>query len=161
MENFDEELVSPASVPETAQLIVTEDIRSYIYETAKWTKFLSIMGFIFTAFIALAAFGAGAIVNTLPDTPGMGAFKAIGGAGITIIYLLFALLYFYPSLLLYKYSGAAKNAVLYGDQPSLSIAMSKMKSLFKFWGIFTIVIIGAYVLILIALALGTAATMAR
>ncbi|TDO24847.1 DUF5362 family protein [Pedobacter duraquae] len=163
MENFDEELVSPASEPENIALVVTEDIRSYIYETAKWSRFLSIVGFILSAIVALAAFGAGAVISSMPDTPGIGIFKAIGGAGVTILYLLFALMYFYPSLLLYKYAGAAKNAVLYGDQPSLSIAMSKMKSLFKFWGILTIVIIAAYVLLIIFMVAlgGFAASMAR
>ncbi|RZM30436.1 MAG: hypothetical protein EOO88_00760 [Pedobacter sp.] len=163
MENFDEQPVNPVSQSENVSLIVTEDVRSYIYETAKWTKFLSIVGFIFSAFMALAAFAIGGLMSSLPDTPGMGAFRAIGGAGITVVYLLLALMYFYPSLLMYKYSGAAKNAVLYGDQPSLSLAMSKMKSIFKFWGIVTIVFLAIYVLaIVFVIALGgAAASMAR
>ena len=162
MENFDEQPVNPAPEHETVSLIVTEDIRSYIYETAKWTKFLSIVGFIATAFMAIAAFGVGAMVSSMPDTPGMGAFKAMGGAGITVLYLLLALLYFYPSLLMHKFSDSAKNAVLYGDQPSLSIAMSKMKSIFKFWGIATIVVLSLYILaIVVIIAIGgAAATMA-
>lgn len=163
MENLDEQSVQPTPEHQPLTLIVTEDIRSYIYETSKWTKFLSIVGFVFTAFMVIAAFGVGAVVSSMGDAPQMAPFRAIGGAGITIIYLLFALMYFYPSLLMYKYSGAAKNAVLYGDQPSLSVAMSKMKSIFKFWGIVTIILIAVYVLaIVFVIALGgAAASMAR
>lgn len=160
MENF-EETKPVQQTNELAPLIVTEDIRSYIYETAKWTKFLSIMGFIFCGFIIIAAFTIPALMSTLGDSMGPGsAFAKVGGGFLTFIYLLMGLLYFYPSLLLFKYATAAKKAVLFGDQLSLGIAMSKMKSFFKFWGILTIIILALYaIIILFAVVAGIGAGM--
>ena len=32
-------------------MVITEDVRSYLYDISKWTRFLSIIGFVFTALI--------------------------------------------------------------------------------------------------------------
>ena len=116
---------------EVEALWISEDVRSYIYETAKWTKFLSIVGFIFSALTALTAFGANAFLSTIaaasPDSP----LLKVGAAGITIVYLLLAVIQFYPSFQLYKFSIAANQAILFGEQATLSEAMGKLKSFFK------------------------------
>ena len=129
-------------------LTVTEDIRSYIYETAKWTKFLSIVGVVVTGIMILFSFSAEALISTMNGKVGAAnnPWAALGGGFLTVVFLLSALLYFYPSLLMFKYANSAKQAVLYGDQPALSEAMSKMKSFFKFWGIITITILGLYII---------------
>jgi hypothetical protein len=130
-------------------LLITEDIRSYLYDTAKWTKFLSIIGFVFTALIALAAFGAGAFVSLLGTYSPGNPLAAMGSGFLTVYFLVIALLYFYPSLLMFKHSNAAKKAVLYGDQESLSLAMLNLKSFFKFWGVLMIVLIVFYFLVML------------
>lgn len=137
-----------------APLTITEDIRSYLYETAKWTKFLSIIGFIFTAIMVLFTFGIGAFITALSKLSPANPMLAMGSGFLTVYCLLIALLYFYPSLLMFKHSNAAKKAVLYGDQLSLSAAMSSMKSFFKFWGILMIIMIALYVIIFIMAIIG-------
>lgn len=143
MENIEEK------APEV--LIITEDIRSYIYETAKWAGFLSVVGFVLTALMVVFSFGIGSIMAVINNTLGAAnnPYAALGTGVLTVFCLLCALLYFYPSLLLFKYANSARKAVLFADQPTLSIAMSKMKSFFKFWGILTIVILAFYVLVLL------------
>ena len=163
MENFEE--IPPVN-PENSDresLIITEDIRSYIYETAKWTKFLSIIGFIGTGFLVLISFSVGAIISAAGTFMGpANPYAAMGSGVLTVTMLLTALLYFYPSFILFKYSNAARKAVLYEDQHSLAVAAAKMKSFFKFWGILTIVMLAFYVLfflIMVVAGIG-AATMA-
>lgn len=133
------------------ELIITEDIRSYIYDTSKWARFLSIVGMVMAGLTALAAFATTAMIASMNAVVGEAAnpYAKMGSGLLTFIMLLVALLYFYPSLLLFKYSSSAKSAVLYGDQASLTGAMSKMKSFFKFWGILTIFIICCYFLAII------------
>jgi len=168
MDNYEEkqpEETAPVEhEDEMEALIITEDIRSYIYETAKWTHFLSIVGFILTGLMVVSAFTVGPLMSTIGNAmgPGGALISKLGGGFITVLYLFIALFYFYPSLLMFKYSRSAKTAVLFADQPSLSIAMSKMKSLFKFWGIFTIVIIAFYILAIVFMVVAGvgAATMA-
>nr|WP_068886579.1 DUF5362 family protein [Pedobacter panaciterrae] len=153
MEHFEEEnpeetTQNDPQEGEEVLLTVTEDIRSYIYETARWTKFLSIIGFVATGIMVLFSFSAEALISAMNGRVGAAnnPWAALGGGFLTVVFLLSALLYFYPSLLMFKYANAAKQAVLFGDQPALSEAMSKMKSFFKFWGIITITILGLYII---------------
>jgi hypothetical protein len=162
MENFEETPAPLSEAHATETLKVTEDVRSYMYETAKWTKFLSIIGFIGTGFMVLISFSVGAIMSVMDNMLGdANPYAKLGTGALTVILLLSALLYFYPSLLLFKYSNAAKKAVLYEDQASLGIAVSKLKSFFKFWGILIIVVLAFYIIIfLFAIVAGIgAATM--
>jgi hypothetical protein len=155
MQNFEEtkpeENTPVDQEPEMETLIITEDIRSYIYESAKWSKFLSIVGFVATGFMVLVAFSAGGIISTMNSMVGEAnnPYAKLGAGALTVLLLLLALLYFYPSLLLFKYSSAAKKAVLFGDQPNLAVAMSKLKSFFKFWGVLAIVALGFNLLIIL------------
>lgn len=159
MSDFEEIKQNPEEEEGTAALWINEDVRSYVYETAKWTKFLSVVGFVFSALTAITAFGASAFLNSLATvSPGNPMLK-LGSAAITIIYLLLALVQFYPSFLLFKFSTSATQAILYGDEASLSIAMHKLKSFFKFWGILTMIFIGFYIMVLFsAIVIGLGAS---
>jgi len=151
MEDFEQ-------TPQEVKLIVTEEMRSYLYEIAKWARFLSIVGFILSAFLIIGSFGIGAALTANPAMVAqLGPLAGAGAIGVTIVYLILALMYFYPSLLLFRFSNKGKQGVLYGDQESLNDAMMNMKSLFKFWGIFTIVIMICYFLFILLFA----ASMAR
>jgi len=159
MSDFEEIKQNPEEEEETGALWITEDVRSYVYETAKWTKFLSVVGFVFSALTAITAFGASAFLTSLATvSPGNPLLK-MGSAAITILYLLIALIQFYPSFLLFKFSTSATQAILYADEASLSIAMSKLKSFFKFWGILTMIFIGFYIMVLLsAIVIGLGAS---
>lgn len=160
MDNLEE--TNQERIAELSQqpLVITEDIRSYLYDTAKWTKFLSIVGFVITALVAMMGFGAGAFVAVLAKMSPGNPLAAMGSGFLTVYFLVIALLYFYPSLLLFKHSNAANKAILYGDQDSLADAMVNLRSFFKFWGILMIVLISFYILtiiLFIVAGLGSAA----
>lgn len=148
--------------PEPVTLTVTEDIRSFIYESSKWTKFLAIVGFVFTGLMIMLSLSVSAIISSMNSMVGAqnNPYAAMGTGFLTVFLLIMAAIYFYPSFILFKFSTSAKQAVLYGDQESLSVAMNKMKSFFKFWGILLIVILGFYGLaILSAIVAGVGANM--
>lgn len=146
MENAD--ALKPGHEPaEPVILRVTEDVRSYLYETSKWSRFLSIVGFVICALIVIFAFSVPAILSAIAVQLPANPLAKVSSGLFTIPYLIIGLLYFYPSLLLFKFANAAKTAVLYNDQPSLSTAISKMKSFFKFWGILTIIAIALNLLL--------------
>ncbi|MBB2145419.1 hypothetical protein GM921_07985 [Pedobacter sp. LMG 31464] len=147
MENLEE----TTETHEQTTLVVSEEIRSYIYEIAKWAGFLAIVGFVFTGIMIIGAFTIGAAMNTSPEIMLMaGPLGKFGSIFFTVICLVYAFAVFYPSLLLFKYSTKAKHGVLYGEQGSLNDALSKLKSLFKYWGILTIIFISLYVLAIIS-----------
>ncbi|WP_316842329.1 DUF5362 family protein [Pedobacter gandavensis] len=143
MEEFEE---TKPDHTEVETLIVTEDIRSHIYETAKWAKFLSIVGFVGCVILIIIALCLPMILSAM-TTMGKNPMMGVTSSAISAVYIIFALMYFYPSLMLFKYANSAKKAVLFMEQESLGEAFSKMKSFFKFFGILTIAILGLYAVI--------------
>ena len=131
------------------KLIITEDIRSYLYDMAKWANFLAIVGFVITGLMVLTSFTIGPAMSTDAKLAAAMAASGVSPMGITICCLVFAFAIFYPSLLLFKYATRAKVGVLYGEQASLDEAFSKIKSLFKYWGIITLVGIALYVMLVV------------
>ncbi|MGY3054782.1 hypothetical protein ACVWYG_002991 [Pedobacter sp. UYEF25] len=143
--------------PTAVKLIVTEEMRSYIYDITKWAKFLSIIGYAVAILLLLGSFSIGSLLNSNPSAlAALGPLAKGGSTLISIIYLLIAAFYFYPSMLLGRISARGKQAVLFGDQENLDSTLLQMKSLFKFWGIITLVIIVAYVLLVILVGSGLA-----
>ena len=131
------------------QLIVSEDMRSYIYDMAKWANFLAIVGFVIVGFLILTSFTIGSAMSTNPELAAAMSTSRLSPIGITIFCLVYAFAVFYPSLLMFKYAAKAKFGVLYGEQASLDEALGKMKSLFKFWGIITIVLLSLYIIFIV------------
>lgn len=137
------------------QLIVTEDMRSFIYDMAKWANFLGIVGFVISAFMLMAALTIGPTINSNPEMAKMlGQLGAMDGTTFSIVFLIYGFAIFFPSLLLVRYAAKAKHGVLYGEQTSLDEGMGKLKSLFKYFGVLTIIFIGLYLLTLISAVLG-------
>jgi len=147
MENLEE----TNETQEQTTLVVSEEMRSYIYEIAKWAGFLAIVGFVFTGMMIISGFTIGAAMNTSPEIMLMaGPLGKFGSVFFTVFSLIFAFAVFYPSLLMFKYSSKAKHGVLYGEQGSLNDAISKLKSLFKYWGILNIIFISLYILAVVS-----------
>ncbi|WP_113654806.1 DUF5362 family protein [Pedobacter namyangjuensis] len=136
-------------------LIISEEIRSYLYDLAKWANFLAIVGFAITGLMVISAFTVGAAMTTSKELQAMSMqMGGLGGLGFTIFFLIYAFLIFYPSLLMFKYATKAKIGILYGEQENLNEAISKLKSLFKYWGILAIIVICLYGMLIISAVLG-------
>jgi hypothetical protein len=63
------------------------------------------------------------------------------------IYIIFAVIYYFPVSYLHKFSREMKQGLSSKDMNSVSFGFQNLKSLFKFLGIFTIVILSVYALI--------------
>jgi hypothetical protein len=123
---------------------------SFLSETAKWAKFLSIVGFVFTGILVLVAFFLGKLLGSLSP---FGA--ALSGVGFlsTVFYLGLAALIFFPNWFLFNYARKIQTAFLHNDQATLNASLGSMKSYFKFMGILTIVILSIYIIFIILIAL--------
>lgn len=126
-----------------SELSIDASGAQHLRSIATWGKFLSIIGFIACALIAVVALFAGSIMASVDS---FGSYGSGMGAVLTIVYLIFAALYFIPTLFLYQASVKLRSALDGTDQQLLNEGLGKMKSCFKFWGIFTIVIISLYIL---------------
>jgi hypothetical protein len=135
----------PTTSNQAPELIIDLPIRTFLAETSRWGKFIAILGFISSGLIAL-------IAVFLMITPSIGLtarFTASFGWIIGPVYLLMALLYFFPSRYLYIFSSNINTALFSNDQDALSTGFENLKSNFKFWGILLIVMIGFYVLAIV------------
>lgn len=122
--------------------------KSYLQETAKWGKFLAIVGFVMLGLVVLGILFAltlspSSLFSELIGFGGMGA-----GMGIFMFfYLLFVIaIIFFPSYYLYKFSTQIKSAINSNDDVVLTEAFGNLKSLYKFWGIFIAIILGFYII---------------
>jgi hypothetical protein len=119
-------------------------------ETAKWGKFLSIVGFVFIGLIVIMAFFSGIFMSFLGNSlPGYQA--AYSGVFFTVYLLIAAAIWFVPNLFLYKFSTEIKTALQTSDQDLLARAFASQKTLFKFMGIITIIYL-AFILLIIVIA---------
>ncbi|WP_370089434.1 DUF5362 family protein [Ekhidna sp.] len=131
---------------EENQLKLTSADQANFLETARWGKFLSIVGFVMSGFIVLAglAMFGGAFG---------GVYPGLGGS-VGIVYILFSLLYIFPSLYLFRFSTQVRNGIKANDQSECSEAYANMKRLFVFMGILTIVVLSLYALAILFMIMG-------
>ena len=131
----------------SSDLEVSPLAQSYLNETARWGKFLSVMGFILCAITIILSFFMPLFIMQLPPYNTMSVeFSSVVKVIITIVYLLLALLFFFPCLYLYKFSVKMQSAVKGLSQENFDESLMNLKSLFKFYGIFTIIILSFYAL---------------
>lgn len=132
-------------------LIITPEIKSYLYTTVRWTKLMSILGFIGLGFLVIAVivilcFGAffGGLNSDIN-----GGLEFITGGFIAIIYLGIGALYLAPLLYLYRFSTKTKWALDSNDQTLLAEGFNNIKKHYKFIGILSLIVISVYALIFV------------
>lgn len=132
---------------ENSNLQLTEESKSFLQETAKWAYFLSILGFIAVGFMVVLAIFMGTLFSKLGV---FGArFGMMEGGFISAIYLILALLYFFPMYYLFQFASKAKTAFKNVDNETLVSSFQYLKSHYKFMGIVAIVLLAFYGLILL------------
>lgn len=127
--------------------VINDEVRDYLIETSKWGKFLAIMGYIGMGFLILFGlfFLIGfSFINDIANTP----FPA---RLFGLVYIIISAAYYFPSTYLYKFSTHTKQGLLSNNHQSITSGFENLKSLSKFMGIFTIVTLSIYVLVMIAL----------
>lgn len=138
-------------------LQLSPQAQGYLTESAKWGKFLAIMGFILCGLMIIIAFFIPAYLsqmseyNTLPST-----MTSSMKVGMTVGYLLIAVLFFFPCLYLYKFSTKMQIATKNINQENFDESLMNLKSMFKFYAILTIIMLSFYALIFIIVIIAAA-----
>jgi hypothetical protein len=86
-----------------------------------------------------------AIVMMFP----LSAISQFAGSGfpmglVGLVYVLLAVVYYFPVTYLYKFSVQMKQAILMQNEALLASGFKNLKSLFKFLGVLTIVMLSLY-----------------
>jgi hypothetical protein len=141
-------------ITQLEQLTINTASKMFLKETAKWAFFLSIMGFIGIAFIIVLGVFSGAIFKAIPQT-GLIPFDL--SLVLTATCLIVAVLYFFPAYYLLSFSNKMKRALASKDDEILAAAFEVLKSHYKFIGVFTIITLSLYALLIIVSSLGAIA----
>ena len=123
-------------------LLISETSQSNLITAAKWGKFLAIVGFIFCVLMVLIGIFAQAFLSASRTFP----YESESLKYLWIGYSILALICFFPCLYLFKFSNKVQAAIKTSSQENLDAAFMNLKSMFKFYGIFTIVILVIYAL---------------
>jgi hypothetical protein len=125
---------------EKTGMSINPEMLPILDEMRKWTMFIAIIGFVGIGFLVIMAFSIGTIMEmSQQDMP-------FPGYTFTIIYLLLAVLYFFPVLYLYKFSVNLKKSLEDSSSDILLAAFAHLKAHYKFIGILCIIMLTFYVL---------------
>lgn len=134
---------------------LTPEAVNHLVKSAKWAKFLAILGFIITGLLVIGGIAAGAIIgNFSNEFSNMNMpFRPIF---LSVICIALAAIYIVPIIYLNNYSNQTIKAANQGDTELMTSAFNNLRKHFTFIGISTIVIMALYVFILIGAGVFTA-----
>lgn len=129
---------------------------------SKWTRFLSILGFVMIALMALGILSAAIMMTSVNYyemsrgymfyDPGMVSWPYI------TLYIIMLIIYTIPVYYLYKFSTRIKMALLSGSSTILTDAIRFLKKHYTFIGILTIIWIIMVIITIIMMSMGMANT---
>lgn len=129
--------------------------RTHLSEAARWAKFLAIFGMIMCLLVAIIGLFTGVTFmststqyNSTNDLlsifgPNMGIF-------MLVLYVGFAILYFFPCLFLLRFANHMRSALTTNDQLTLNASFRNLKVMFRYVGILTIIVIALYIIAIFA-----------
>lgn len=135
-------------------LIIDWRSKEFLKETAKWTKFLSILGFVG---IGLMVLGSLVMLFAPSSLMSNGDFPFGGKIFMMLLYLAFAVLYYFPISYLYQFSENTKKAIENNDNNAIRDAFEFLKSHYKFMGILTIILLSFYAIMIFIGLIGAGA----
>ena len=131
------------AITELEQLTLTSRAKGFLKETAKWCKFLSILGFLGLGLLFLSSFFISTIYASMPQSTSI-PFNL--GTAMTIFYIIMIAIYIFPLYYLHQFSVKLKKALTSKDDEVLANALEMLKSHYKFVGVFTIIMLSIYIL---------------
>jgi len=129
---------------------INSEIKDCLLTTAKWANFLAIVGYIGLGFMLIGALSLGAMSSQL---------GAMAGASevftwLPLVYLLIAVLYFFPVYYLHRFATNTKRALNANNESALTDGMRYLKSHYKYLGICVIVVLGIYAILFMVMIIG-------
>ena len=124
--------------------------RDYLVSAGKWARILAILGFIGMAFVILAGFLFIFASSLMPlgDVPMPFPLSYFG-----IFYFIMGALYLFPLLSLWRFAQKTDIAVSRKDTGSLEEGLMNLRGFFRYIGIFSLAIIGLYILMIIGMGI--------
>lgn len=150
-DNNDKNITSPVGV-----LQLTSESVGFLVTTAKWGKFLAILGFIVTGLLFVSGILMSFVLGKLQDEM-VPLNMPIPPIVLSIIYILIAAIYVIPVIFLNTFCNNALKAINSYSNEYLTKSLKNLKNLFVFIGVSTVIILALYLIVLVIV--GSAAIM--
>ncbi|MGZ3846397.1 MAG: DUF5362 family protein [Flavisolibacter sp.] len=139
-------------------LSIDPETKAHLFETARWARFLAIVGMIGLALMVV--FGVfysiwlSTAIGALYGQPGMEsapAFSTGAAVGSGALFISVAIVGFFPLLFIFRFATLMKIALTGNDQESLNTSFQNLKRYFRYLGIITIIGIGLWLIWLLVI----------
>ncbi len=121
----------------TNELEITDTLKKHFIDIAGWARLLSVISIIACVLMLTGAvFTEFYISRLMANRYGFSI-----GSAISALYVFFAAIWFLPSILLYSFSIKLSTAVKNNIQENIDEAFIDLKSLLKFMGIGTMIVL--------------------
>lgn len=131
---------------------ITANAASHLHSTARWAKFLAILGFVSALFIVVAALFMMTMGTLIPFLPKGDLPSPAMPMGImfiaALLYLSISVLVIVLSLQLYLFGHKTIQALKNNDDLTMEFAFKNLKRYYKISGIFSIAILSVYLIII-------------
>jgi uncharacterized integral membrane protein len=129
-----------SSVFDNFELRLNDRSQKFLRETCRWAFILAIIGFVVSGLLLFIGIFALIFFNDV-NTQGV-----IPVYMLSSIYIVIAVIGFFPSVYMYSFSRRMANALREKNTEDLTAAFSKLKSYFKFLGIAALIMIAFYII---------------
>lgn len=129
-------------------LLIGPEGRSHLITTAKWALFISIIGFVITAFLLLLGISFMFLTSVISEYQDFQAIQyfPLSMVALGIVYLLSAALCSFPCYYLFTFAKKTKAGIANEEQSSLDEGLKNLKRTFLFVGILTIILLAMLLL---------------
>ncbi|WP_430402370.1 hypothetical protein [Fluviicola sp.] len=121
------------------KLKVSNSIKEHLITSAKWARFLAIVGFVFAGITAIGSL----VMLVAALSTGFGPL-----IGAAFLYVGLAVVMIFPALYMIRFAMSITKGLNSSKQSEFEYGVQNLKSYFKFSGIFTIVFLGLYIILI-------------
>ena len=127
--------------------VINSEAKDYLLQACKWGNILAIAGYIVVALLLLMAVTS---LNDVSHYSGTDVDFSIGDSGV-LYFIIAAVSFFFPVSYLHQFSIKMKKGLISNDEERITFGFKILKYFFKFMGVFIILLIFIYIMVLIAL----------
>jgi hypothetical protein len=151
---MEETTFNPEDLSQVTHPQLTPNSIAHLITAAKWGKFLAILGFISIAFMLIAGLLIGLAFSLMQDKlSSLGEItNLIAPKWFVIFYLVLGIVGFIPVFFLNSFSNNVTRSVRNNDTKAMTLALKRLKNLFVFVGIYTIILLAVYIIAIIVFA---------
>lgn len=121
--------------------------KTQLSETARWARFLAIAGMVslglMIVFGLVYSIWISSIMSSMQErrygVQSPGAYTGGLAAGSALIFIIMAVVAFFPMLYMFRFANQMKTALYSNDQENLNASFQNLKRYFRYVGIITII----------------------